>query len=72
MIYYTNISDLRGTCGHRHTTIPSAVACLKKDQRACRKQGGYSGRVTVAMEATRRLLTESEADAYYLAMDGAL
>ena len=36
--------NVRGTCGHKHKTLHGAVDCLRKDQRNCRRQGGYSDR----------------------------
>ncbi len=38
---------VRGSCGHKHRTIETAVACLHGDQMGCRRQGGYSDRIIV-------------------------
>ena len=42
---YTCTGDVRGNCGHRHRTLSAAVACVRRDARGCRSQGGYTDRV---------------------------
>ena len=41
---YTTYGSVRGSCGHKHRTIASAVVCLTKDRKVCRRYGGYSDR----------------------------
>jgi len=43
-IYYTVWGAIRGGCGHAHSTLQGATACLKRDKRGCRSAGGYSDR----------------------------
>lgn len=47
MTTYTTHGDVRGCCGHKHTTIESAQACLDRDGRCCRRNTttGYTDRV---------------------------
>ena len=44
MTTYVCKGSVRGCCGHKHRTISGGVSCLKRDQSACRSQGGYSDR----------------------------
>lgn len=44
---FTTKGSVRGSCGHDHRTLKGAVACLKRDQRGCAKQGGYSDRTVL-------------------------
>lgn len=44
MTTYTTTGSVRGDCGHQHKTLRAAVACLMRDQRGCKAQGGYSDR----------------------------
>lgn len=57
-LYYTTTGNVRGCCGHRHRTIDAAYACLKKDQRYCKKIGGYSDRKVAGPKG--RTLTDDE------------
>lgn len=41
---YTTWGSVRGGCGHLHMTVESAERCAARDQRDCRRQGGYSDR----------------------------
>lgn len=54
---YTTWGPVRGDCGHHHTTQETAFACIQRDQRGCRSQGGYSDRAL-------RLLEPDNLDAY--------
>lgn len=42
---YTCTGPVRGDCGHTHTTPQTAGRCCQRDDRACSKQGGYSGTI---------------------------
>ena len=44
---FTCRGPVRGSCGHRHRTLATALACLKSDQRGCGSVGGYSDRDVV-------------------------
>lgn len=62
-IYYTcgNSGNVRGNCGHRHYKMSAAVKCLRRDESACFKAGGFSDRTIEAVEdGTRRKLTWAE------------
>lgn len=53
-MYYTTVGNIRGACGHRHTTPKGAQDCRKKDMRDCQKgrsypSNGYSDRRLVAI-----------------------
>jgi hypothetical protein len=50
---YTTVGDVRGACGHTHRTLAAAQECLRRDQRGCRAQGGYSD---------RRIMTATDGD----------
>lgn len=41
---YTTKGDVRGCCGHRHMSLREAYNCLRRDQKGCASQGGYSDR----------------------------
>lgn len=41
---YTTYGSVRGDCGHQHRTIEAAQRCADRDNRDCRKIGGYSDR----------------------------
>lgn len=61
--YYITSGNVRGTCGHIHTTLTGAVRCLKRDALSCRRVGGYSDRAVRAVEnGQRRELTDVELD----------
>ncbi len=42
--YYVCKGSVRGECGHAHRELIAAIRCLRRDQRACKMQGGYSDR----------------------------
>jgi hypothetical protein len=44
---YITYGNVRGSCGHAHKSIKTAVACQLRDSAACSKQGGYSDRMVV-------------------------
>lgn len=50
MTKYTTYGDVRGGCGHRHSTREAAERCLSRDQRGCKCQGGYSDRSVVYVD----------------------
>jgi hypothetical protein len=50
--HYTNIGNVRGSCGHKHKTEATAQACLQRDQRGCRFVGGYSDRKMLTIYIT--------------------
>ena len=41
---YTTWGTVRGGCGHRHTTAALAQDCVVRDDRGCKRSGGYSDR----------------------------
>lgn len=47
---FTTTGPVRGTCGHKHRSMKTAVECLKRDIRGCASQGGYSDRRVVAID----------------------
>jgi len=57
-MYYTTWGPVRGGCGHVHRTLSGAQACLARDGRGCRRQGGYSDRLI------RAIANPAEARAY--------
>ena len=60
MIRYTTWGSVCGDCGHEHRTLEAAYRCLRRHQRGCRSQGGYSDR------EIRRLDPGSTVDSYYV------
>lgn len=44
---YTTHGNVRGTCGHAHRSIRTALLCAVRDAESCAKQGGYSDRRVV-------------------------
>lgn len=57
---YICTGSVRGQCQHIHRTLTGAVDCLRRDRRACKRQGGYSDR---AVERTNLVpLTRDEFD----------
>ena len=44
MTYYYSWGPVRGRCPHNHRTPEGVAACLERDSRGCRRQGGYSDR----------------------------
>jgi hypothetical protein len=65
--------DVRGNCGRLHRTIRGAARCALADQRACKRQGGYSDRklVVIGKDGFRRRPTEAEYFAWEAACDKA-
>lgn len=60
---YTCEGSVRDDCGVMHRSLAAAVACVRRDQRDCSSQGGYSDRRI--MRVTERglvRLSEAEAD----------
>jgi len=49
-MHYFNIGAVRGSCGHKHRTLSGAARCLKNDQIGCKRQAGYSDRITKIKE----------------------
>ena len=49
---YTTQGRVRGTCGHRHRSIDTAVRCLNRDRSGCRSQGGYSDRQVMRVDGS--------------------
>ena len=41
---YVTHGSVRGGCGHDHRSQRTAEECLRRDQRGCAGQGGYSDR----------------------------
>lgn len=59
--YYTTRGPVRGSCGHKHRSIRTALRCAVRDQHGCNTQGGYSDRSIRAIEGgEERMLTEIE------------
>ena len=48
--HYSAVGPLRGHCCHAHRTIRAALECVRRDQRACALEGGYSDRQVDAVE----------------------
>ena len=44
---YTTKGSIRGSCGHQHRSVRTAVECVAMDQAACKSQHGYSDRRVV-------------------------
>lgn len=57
---YHGIGPVRGSCGHRHTTIQAAHRCIMRDGRVCKRLGGgaYSDRTVERLDGEP--LTEDE------------
>ncbi len=61
MTYYTTQGSVRGSCGHKHRMIDTAIKCAKRDMVGCGRQGGYSDRTILKIEDGERVeLSESE------------
>ena len=45
---------VRGSCGHRHPDVESALRCLRDDQAACDATGAFSDRQIVPIHQTPR------------------
>lgn len=69
MTIYETEGEIRGSCGHRHRSIRTAVKCILRDAAWCRNQGGYTDRHVVRMdrkelsddeEETLRIVTRNE------------
>lgn len=56
---YTTLGAICGSCGHTHHSLRTALRCLRRSQRGCRMQGGYSDRRIV--RATHLPLSDAEA-----------
>ena len=41
---YVCVGSVRGWCGHRHTSVRTAIKCVDVDMSGCKTQGGYSDR----------------------------
>jgi hypothetical protein len=41
---YTVSGVIRGSCGHRHRNLYTALKCLIRDRSGCASQGGFSDR----------------------------
>ena len=41
---YTCWGSVRGGCGIAHRSLQAAAACIRRDARGCKRQGGYSDR----------------------------
>ena len=59
-ITYSTSGSVRGNCGHSHRGLPTAAACLRRDQRGCAVQHGYSDRSVVRSDGEP--LSEDEQD----------
>ena len=44
--------QVRGDCSHQHRTLTGAARCLRRDQRGCGQQGGYSDRAIYYADGT--------------------
>lgn len=44
MTKYETSGPVRGSCGHKHRSIRTAIRCLLRDARDCKRAGGYSDR----------------------------
>lgn len=44
MAQYETYGSVRGCCGHRHSSIRTAVACIERDRSGCAAQGGCTDR----------------------------
>ena len=62
-VTYSAVGSVRGSCGHAHRTVGAAALCRARDQRACRRHGGYSDRDVERSDS--RELTEDEQDVVY-------
>lgn len=63
MATYTTKGGVRGSCHHEHRTIRAALACVRADDRRCKRGNGpsaYSDRSVVRADGQR--LTEAEHD----------
>lgn len=49
---YTTRGSVRGSCGHRHRSLRTTIACLKRDTAGCQAQGGYSDRQALRTDGT--------------------
>jgi hypothetical protein len=46
----TTLGPLRGSCGHKHKDLESAVGCWAKDEAVCAARGGHTDRQIFAVE----------------------
>lgn len=44
----------RGSCGHHHPDVESALRCLRQDQAACHARGAFSDRQIIPIEVAPR------------------
>lgn len=52
---YTTRGSVRGSCGHKHRSLATAVACARSDMRACKGLPGgtsYSDRWVVRADGS--------------------
>ena len=69
---YTTDGSVRGTCGHVHKTIASAMQCLQRDRNSCGRLGGgaYSDRDIVRLDGGELTGDDIDAlDSYYSRLD---
>jgi len=61
---YTCTGGVRGDCGVTHRSIAAAVRCCRRDDRACKRGGGYSDRRVIGLDedGRQRKLTGIEFD----------
>jgi len=61
---YATEGDVRGSCGHVHRNLMTAMDCLKRDRDACKSVGGYSDRhvVCILYDGKTRQLSLDEAE----------
>lgn len=50
---YVCIGSVREWCGHRHTSVRTAMNCIRKDRARCKDQGGYSDRLVYHLSDVR-------------------
>ena len=61
---YVCIGSVRGWCGHRHTSVRTAMECIERDGSGCGSQGGYSDRNVYRLSDVRE-----EGDTVWLPSD---
>lgn len=66
-IYYFTKGNVRGKCGHKHSTESGALRCLVEDQSGCHSQGGYSDRSMYrSSDGARAVLIEMDDGGFYI------
>lgn len=65
MTQYTAKGSIRGSCGHRHKHIHTAVQCAQVDQKDCSKVGGYSDRTVVRCDGEPLTVEEWDEIQFY-------